>query len=330
MSIKDIIERYVSICVQTYQNAGTIEKCIQGIITQDFDQAYEILLGEDASSDGTRDICKNLAKKYPDKIRLFLHDRENNITVDGRPSGRFNFLYNVFKARGEYIAICEGDDYWVDVSKLRKQVQMFSEEPETGLIHTDNIDLDLRNGKKTILNKGPVIEKGSEFRQLLIRNFITTVTVLIKRDLLLDAISYIYKLRGVEMVMDYSIWLYAASRSKIKHLPLVSAVYCLSGDTTSRPEKIKEQYAYIKKIFDIRMFYCKELNIEEKITNTIELNYYRKLLFYAFKNRDKTMAFSALMQIKQLNVKPGIKDLMKYWGSKNELAFNLMKLIIKV
>jgi glycosyltransferase involved in cell wall biosynthesis len=83
---------------------------------------FEILLGEDDSNDGTRELCEDYAKRYPDKIRLFLHHRENNIKIGGQPTGRFNFLYNLHSSKGKYIALCEGDDYWTDPLKLQKQV----------------------------------------------------------------------------------------------------------------------------------------------------------------------------------------------------------------
>tara|TARA_Y100000385_G_scaffold286579_1_gene348874 strand:- start:1945 stop:2952 length:1008 start_codon:yes stop_codon:yes gene_type:complete len=112
----------VSVCVQTYQHVNFIKQSLDGILSQQTDFDFEILLGEDASSDGTREICMEYANKYPSKIRLYLHNRENNITIAGGPSGRFNLLYNLYAAKGKYIAFCEGDDYWKDPQKLQKQV----------------------------------------------------------------------------------------------------------------------------------------------------------------------------------------------------------------
>ena len=95
----------VSVCVQTYQHVDYIKEYLDGILNQKTNFDFEILLGEDASTDGTREICLKYAEKYPDKIRLFLHHRENNISVGGKPSGRFNFLYNLYTAQGKYIAL---------------------------------------------------------------------------------------------------------------------------------------------------------------------------------------------------------------------------------
>lgn len=130
----------VSVCVQTYQHVDYISQCLDSILMQKTDLKFEILLGEDASTDGTRDICIEYAKKHPDIIKLFLHSRDNVIFINGSPSGRFNFLYNLHQAKGKYIAICEGDDYWTDPYKLQKQVD-FLEENEDFVICYHNFTI---------------------------------------------------------------------------------------------------------------------------------------------------------------------------------------------
>src|SRR3954469_1879083 len=92
----------VSVCVQTYQHIAYIKDCLEGILMQQTNFPFEILLGEDQSADGTREICVEYAQKYPDKIRLFLHHRENNIKTNDRPTAKFNFLYSLFSSRGKY------------------------------------------------------------------------------------------------------------------------------------------------------------------------------------------------------------------------------------
>ncbi|MEG9328953.1 glycosyltransferase [Salinimicrobium catena] len=119
----------VSVCVQTYQHESYIKNCLDGILMQKINFPLEILLGEDDSDDATREICIDYAQKYPDRIRLFLHHRENNIKIGGRPTGRFNFLHNIYSAQGKYIALCEGDDYWIDPYKLQKQVDFLEANP---------------------------------------------------------------------------------------------------------------------------------------------------------------------------------------------------------
>lgn len=123
----------VSVCIQTYQHVSYIRQCLDSILMQQTDFPFEVLLGEDASTDGTREVCIEYANLYPNKIRLFLHHRANNIYIGGQPTGRFNFLYNIHSARGKYIALCEGDDYWTDSLKLQKQVDFLEHHKEYNL-----------------------------------------------------------------------------------------------------------------------------------------------------------------------------------------------------
>lgn len=127
----------ISVCIQTYNHEDYIKKCLDGILNQKTDFTFEILVGEDASTDKTRAICLEYAKQYPEKIRLILHHRENNIKIHGNPSGRFNFLYNIFAANGKYIAFCDGDDYWIDDQKLQKQVEFLEANDDYVVSWTD-------------------------------------------------------------------------------------------------------------------------------------------------------------------------------------------------
>ena len=125
----------VSVCLQTYNQVKYIEKSLESILEQRTNFQFEVLLGDDQSSDGTREICIKYAKKHANKIRLFLHKRENNIKINGKPTAIFNSLYNVFSANGEFVAYCDGDDYWSDPYKLQKQVDHLRNNPDTSLTY---------------------------------------------------------------------------------------------------------------------------------------------------------------------------------------------------
>src|SRR5690554_989135 len=150
----------VSICVQTYQHVNFIEACLEGILNQKTNFQFEILLGEDSSTDGTREICIEYANKYPERIRLFLHHRENNIYIGGKPSGRFNFMFNLLSARGKYIALCEGDDYWTDPLKLQKQVEFLEANLEVGACFTNAMVYNHLNKTKYEYNSSYKLNKG--------------------------------------------------------------------------------------------------------------------------------------------------------------------------
>lgn len=116
-------EPLATIKVVTYNHAKYIATCLDSLIKQKTNFDFEILIAEDESSDGTREICKKYAYKYPDKIRLLLNSRANNIAINGKPSGTFNSVYANFSAKGKYITTIEGDDYLMDEESLQKRVE---------------------------------------------------------------------------------------------------------------------------------------------------------------------------------------------------------------
>ncbi|MFC4721184.1 glycosyltransferase family 2 protein [Geojedonia litorea] len=126
----------ISVCIQTYQHEAYIQQCLDSVLQQNTTYAYEIILGEDCSTDKTRAICQTYADAYPDQIRLFLRHRKDVIKMNGIPTGRFNFIQNLKACRGRYIAILDGDDYWTDPLKLQKQVDFLEGHPDYSICWT--------------------------------------------------------------------------------------------------------------------------------------------------------------------------------------------------
>ena len=109
----------VSVCVIAYNHAKYIKQTLDSILSQKTEFGVEILVHDDASTDGTIDILKKYEAKYHDFMRVFYED-ENQWGKNVYRGGYRGLLTSV--ARGKYIAVCEGDDYWVDSGKLQKQV----------------------------------------------------------------------------------------------------------------------------------------------------------------------------------------------------------------
>lgn len=127
----------VTVCIQTYNHELFITQCLESILEQKTDFPFEIIVSDDDSIDKTRELCISFAEKYPNKIKLFLHSRINNIEVGGEPTGNFPTLYNLFSANGKFIAICEGDDYWGDPLKLQKQFDFMEANPSYSICYHD-------------------------------------------------------------------------------------------------------------------------------------------------------------------------------------------------
>ena len=122
MSCNEIL---VSVCCMTYNHVSFIRQCLDGFMMQKCSFNFEVLIHDDASTDGTQDIIQEYEKKYPNIIKP-IYQLENQYSKGIDPNVKYNFS----RARGKYIAICEGDDYWTDPYKLQKQVDFLESHPD--------------------------------------------------------------------------------------------------------------------------------------------------------------------------------------------------------
>lgn len=112
----------VSVIVITYNHSQYIKQCLDSILMQKTGFRFEVLVGDDASSDGTQDILRDYAQRYPGIFQMIL--REENL-------GPTKNAYDLFqRARGRYLAHCEGDDYWTDENKLQLQYEIMETRPD--------------------------------------------------------------------------------------------------------------------------------------------------------------------------------------------------------
>ncbi|MFW5759064.1 MAG: glycosyltransferase family 2 protein [Bacteroidota bacterium] len=160
--LKDIPNPKVSVHIITYQHANYIRQAIDSVLMQQTDFPFEIIIGDDESTDGTREICIEYAEQYPDKIRLFLHRRENNIKIMGRPSHIFQYAFNSYNLRGVYVACVSGDDYWSDELKLQKQ--------NSFMVKNDTYSYCFHSWSKRSLEKKPEIESSCRVLTMMHRN----------------------------------------------------------------------------------------------------------------------------------------------------------------
>lgn len=115
----------VSICCTTYNHVNYIRQCLDGFVIQKTKLPIEILIHDDASTDGTQDIIREYEAKYPNIIKP-IYQKENQYSKGVKVS----LVYNYSRAKGKYIALCEGDDYWTDPYKLQKQVDFLESHPD--------------------------------------------------------------------------------------------------------------------------------------------------------------------------------------------------------
>src|SRR5262245_25076291 len=112
----------LSVLVMTYNHVRFIAQALDSTLMQKTDFPYEIIVSEDNSNDGTREIVQAYHQRFPEKMRLSRSERNvasNAVVARG-----------VDAARGDYIALLDGDDYWTSPNKLQKQVDFLEHHPE--------------------------------------------------------------------------------------------------------------------------------------------------------------------------------------------------------
>lgn len=270
----------VSVCIMTYNQKDIIEECINSILRQETTFNYEIIIGDDESNDGTREICIAFAKKHPEKIRLLLHKRENNIKINDRPTGRFNFLYNLLNARGEFIALCEGDDFWIDNFKLTKQVKLIENNPQcTGCFHDFQMNYINSRRQKIQKYKGASEMKLTDF---LSKNYyIATSSILFRRSIIDKLPLYITDLFAADFVLKYFILI----NGNMVHIPKVMSCYnkgvkgSWTQQITNQKKSDKELNDHIYTLLDINRLtqYKHQQQVLDKLDH-INLRYFRRTM----------------------------------------------------
>ncbi len=134
----------VSVCVVTFNHRRYIERCLDGILSQRTPFAIEILIHDDASTDGTDQILREYEKRYPSIFRVF-YEEENQYEKDTYKGGYRRGLLEP-ASKGKYIAFTEGDDYWCDPDKLAKQVKYLEEHDDVVLACHSALIVDCSSG----------------------------------------------------------------------------------------------------------------------------------------------------------------------------------------
>ena len=129
----------LSVIVITFNHEKFIAECLEGILEQDLDVPWELIVCDHSSNDRTFEVaCEKLATT---QIQSFIlrKDRSNMKFVNGRPTGNGNLVEMIMRARGEFTAICAGDDVWIDKTKVKNQIQILRGQPDVTIVWTNTL-----------------------------------------------------------------------------------------------------------------------------------------------------------------------------------------------
>ena len=234
--MSDIIKNnkpLVSVFCPAFNHEKYIHKCLDGFIMQETDFDFEVIVHDDASSDTTQKIIKEYQEKHPNKIRAILQ-KENHYSKDS-----LHLIKTMFReAKGKYIALCEGDDYWINSKKLQNQVDFME----------SNLDYSICFHEVEVLKNDELVDDfvvwgevkdDSEFSDMIQFNYIHTPTVMYRNQT--GILRFIDGIEG-EVLGDYTLNLIFSSIGKVKRLKGKWSVYRYGvGMWTGESNTLKKQ-----------------------------------------------------------------------------------------
>lgn len=270
------MENIISVCIITYNQEHYIQRAIESVLTQKTDADIEIIISDDGSTDRTAQICANFQSNYPDQIR-FIRSSTNRGVLS-------NWYQAIQAASSPYIAILEGDDYWIDPEKLSKQLAIL-EKDQVGFVYTDFYYSDEQNHA---LVQGMKHYKPSDnlFEETLFDQAITSSTVMFRRKIF-DFTLFQRFIENHFLTPDLPLFLQFSFISTGTFLSDVTTVYTWKAGSVSRPILQHDELQFRKSIYRIRLFFIQKARENQK-SNLLKNEYIHKRdqLLIAWKHND--------------------------------------------
>lgn len=311
----------VSVLVITYNQKDYIAKTLDCLLMQVCPFDYEILVGEDCSTDGTRAICEDYARRYPDKIRLFL-----NASNKGLVNNYFDLLD---EATGYYLADCGGDDYWLTTDKLAKQVALMKLYPTLSMVagnwqkydqKTGNLETNLSDSVADWYQPGYMgVEAVKDY--LNKRNFprIVLGTSVFRADWMKEQIQRFPELFRGDLVVceDLPMILCLLLKGPIYLMKEELMTYRVLEKSTSHSDSLKDfSYpVFIETLDLIQKLGLPLTDVEPYLKKELP-----NLVFSAFLTNDQSWMREIAQDLKKYGVKWGFKQKIQYSCTINQCA----------
>jgi len=275
----------VSVWMTTYNHEPFIARAIEGVLMQEIDFPVELVIGEDCSTDRTREIVMGFQKRRPDIIRVITSDRNVGLFENDRRVNR--------ALRGRYVAFCEGDDYWIHPRKLQMQVDIMEPDPGIGLVH-GGYDKFIEHKNKLIRWQQwrpkvvPPSRYDDVFTQLLAGQYQQpamphTSNVCMRRDLYRavrednpDSFNEEF------VVVDTQTWLEAARLTRFAFIDESLAVYNYQPDSISNTRDMNRRIDFFQTMTRMQLYMCRKYRCPRQVEDAIRLRHSGWLLFLSF------------------------------------------------
>lgn len=243
----------VSIKCLVYNHAPYLRQCLDGFVMQKTNFKFEAVVHDDCSTDGSQEIIKEYAAKYPDIIKP-IYETENQYS---KHDGSLRRIVDAH-LNGKYIAFCEGDDYWTDPNKLQMQVDYMEAHPNCGLTYSNVFTVDANS--KTL----GIFGERSTFASLLNYNRIPTATVCLRHDTY-NSYTKEIEISPYWLMGDLPIWLYCAYKTDIFFFEIPTACYRVLQNSASGRSSHKKREDFLNSNIDICKYFVNHFQQYDKI-----------------------------------------------------------------
>ena len=240
----------ISVVCLTFNQEKFIAQAIESFVSQKTVFPYEIIIHDDASTDGTLAIVREYQEKYPEIITLI--EQSVNIYSQGVRVPAFVFLH----ARGEFIAYCEGDDYWCDPNKMQLQAEILLNNPKCGAVFTNKNVLFQESGR--LMSGGrykKTIPRGDVKSELVVANQYSTCTSMFRVEAVFGYEEVAKKLKS--KLDDYVMWLFIAKEYEIEYVDQVTATYRVSRVSASQSPHLEVKRNFFRSTYKISSYFNK-------------------------------------------------------------------------
>jgi glycosyltransferase involved in cell wall biosynthesis len=304
----------VSVKMITYNHAPYIRRAVEGVLQQKTNFPFELVIGEDCSTDGTREIVFEYERRYPDLVRVIYSKHNVGASANNRQTAK--------ACSGKYLAFCEGDDFWHDPGKLQKQVGYLESHPECGLVYS-GYDVYHPSSNKTIrdfiqfkrwkMPENPTLEDFVEEQSVLGRG-IATCSVVLRRclyDEVKAADPYLHQGDHFRMG-DTQLWAEMSLKARVHFIPESLATHVISEESATRSKDVTKLLLFGMSQAEMMLYLCSKHNLPQHLREPHERWWCNASLRLALHRRDLELANEVRMKRKKFSV----HEWFRYFGAK--------------
>ena len=272
----------VSICITTYNVDRYISRTLDSVCNQVTDFPFEIIIGDDFSNDETRNIIIDYKKRFPNIITLVLHDENIGVLKNDIS------LINV--ARADYIAWCDGDDWWSDNNKLQMQYNIIKND-EVSLVHTDWDNFYENSNTFERVSIIPSDIEKHEFGLKIVELFMLDKSsglrfssCMFKKYQYIDVLKKFPMLFHGHLSNDLAVFVGLANYGKFQHIPISTTVYTIRAESLSKTNNVNKRSIYLQGLFNLLINISKYYKIDKNVKYISIKRIFDGILYYYYKN----------------------------------------------